>query len=89
MVPDLINATFEFGSGVAVWSNVRALLRHSAVMGIDPKVIALFQAWGLWNLYYYPSLGQWASFYGGLMITAANGTWLLLYVRILLRIRYS
>lgn len=38
--------------------------------------IIFFWAWGMWNLYYYPSLDQWWSFAGGLWIVFANGVWM-------------
>jgi hypothetical protein len=33
---------------------------------------AFFAAWGLWNLYYYPHLGQWASWAGGVAVVTTN-----------------
>lgn len=46
--------------------------------GVDWRVTAFFAIWGGWNLYYYPSLGQWASFMGGVVIVTTNIIWLLL-----------
>jgi len=31
---------------------------------------------GLWNLYYYPSLDQWASFVVGVFVVTANIAWI-------------
>lgn len=78
MTPDLINAMFETAGGTMVWLNVLAIRRDQQVKGIEPWAIALMTLWGCWNLWYYPHLGQWASFWGGLVIVSANvaGLWL-------------
>ena len=48
------------------------------VRGVSAWMVVFMLAWGLWNLYYYPSLGQWGSFFGGLSVAAANITWIAL-----------
>jgi len=35
-----------------------------------------FTSWGMWNLFYYPHLGQWYSFAGGVFIVSVNTFWL-------------
>lgn len=75
---DLVNGGFELLGAAALLGNVRALYRDKTVKGVDWRATAFFQTWGLWNLYYYPSLDQWASFAGGLAITAVNTWWLAL-----------
>lgn len=75
---DFINGFFEFAGGLMVWMNVLALYRDKKVMGVNIWATVLFNSWGFWNLYYYPSLGQWASFYGGLVIVSANSVWIFL-----------
>lgn len=78
---DVANGLFEVCGGLAVWQNCRRLLRDRQVRGTDWRVTALFTAWGFWNLYYYPSLGQWASFAGGLVIVSGNFFWVALAIR--------
>lgn len=78
--PDLINGAFEALAGLAVLNHCRALHRDKQVRGVAVSSTAFFTAWGLWNLYYYPQLGQIWSFVGGIVVTAAN----LLYVSMLL-----
>ena len=39
---------------------------------------AFFTSWGVWNLYYYPTLHQWASFVGGIFLVLGNGTWVIM-----------
>lgn len=41
---------------------------------------AFFSAWGIWNLVYYPTLGQWASFIGGVLLVAGNVAWVVLAI---------
>ena len=80
-IPDLINGSFELTGGLLCWANVRRLLRDRKVQGVDWRVSAFFSAWGFWNLFYYPSLSQWASFVGGLAIVVANTAWVVLALR--------
>lgn len=72
---DLINGTFEFGAGFAVLLHCRQLFKDKMVRGISWLATLFFSSWGIWNLYYYPHLGQWASFFGGLSIVSANLLW--------------
>lgn len=76
--PDLVNAVFELWGGVAVWQNVRALWRDKVVMGSSISAVAFFVCWGLWNLFYYPHLEQWASLVGAVFIVAGNLAWVAL-----------
>jgi hypothetical protein len=79
--PDVINGIFEGGGSIFLWLNVRRLLQDRGYKGVYVPAIAFFAGWGIWNLYYYPHLGQWLSFTGGLSIVIANVT----YVALLLK----
>lgn len=72
---DLVNGLFELFGGFFLWGNVRRARRDRRFRGVAIVPTAFFTAWGVWNLYYYPSLGQWLSFVGGLNIVAANCVW--------------
>ena len=74
--PDLINGAFEFLGGFALWDNVKRIKIDKQTRGVNWRVTFFFAAWGFWNLFYYPSLDQWLSFFGGLNIVAANAAWL-------------
>ncbi len=76
MTPDLINGLFEAGGAVTLCLNVRALWRDRGISGVHWGPVAFFSAWGLWNLIYYPSLHQWFSFAGGLLVVTINLVWL-------------
>ena len=71
---DFINGMFEVVGGAMVFDHCRALYRDKELKGVSILATSVFFTWGLWNLYYYPSLGQWLSFAGGCSIVVANGT---------------
>jgi hypothetical protein len=77
---DMCNAAFELFGGVFVLNHCRALFEAKIVKGISIVSTVFFTAWGVWNLYYYPSLGQWASFAGGVFICLANLLWVAIRV---------
>lgn len=80
MTPDQINAVFEFLSAVFISMNVRRLYRDKKVAGVSLWPTAFFTSWCVWNLYFYPALGQWWSFGAGILIGLVNATWLTLAV---------
>lgn len=73
---DLINGCFEAGGAAFIAFSILKLYREKEVRGVSWVHVAFFSAWGFFNLIYYPSLGQWLSFAGGLAIVAANTFWL-------------
>jgi hypothetical protein len=50
------------------------------INGLFEASVVFFTAWGVWNLFYYPALGQSLSFIGGLFVVVANS----IYVGMLL-----
>lgn len=78
MTPDLINGVFETVGGLMCWMNVQKVLKDKSVAGVYWPIQAFFSAWGLWNLYYYPTLNQWASFVGGVFLVVGNTIWTVL-----------
>ena len=79
---DAINAVFEAGGGLLLCLNVARLLRDRTIAGVSIVPAAWITAWGLWNLIYYPALGQWFSFAAGLLVVTANATWVILALRL-------
>lgn len=75
-----MNGLFEFGGALFVLNHSRVLYLDKAVKGVSLVSIVYFLAWGLWNLIYYPSLGQFWSFVGGVGLVAANFIWTALFV---------
>lgn len=74
--PDYINGAFEVLGAVAIFGHVRRVLKDKAVAGVSIASTMFFASWGFWNLYYYPHLGQWASFAGGIAIVLGNCIWI-------------
>jgi len=75
MSNDLINGIFEFTGGVLLWFNVYKLIQDKQVRGLYLPVCVFFAAWGIWNMFYYPSLHQMYSFIGAAFLAAANIVW--------------
>ena len=82
---DIVNACFEFFGAAVSAFNVRSIVRDKQVQGFNPMTTVFFTSWGIFNMFYYPSLEQWWSFFGGLAIVLVNAVWLffvcLYYVR--------
>ena len=76
MTPDMINALFEFGAAIVLLLNSRAIIRDKGYAGVSVFPVAFFAAWGTWNLYFYPFLGQTWSFVAGVLVLLANLTWI-------------
>jgi hypothetical protein len=76
-IPDLINGLFESTGAFFILLSVLKLHRDKKVRGVHWLHTSFFAAWGYWNLYYYPHLGQWFSFWGGIGITVTNTVWVL------------
>lgn len=74
---DIINGLFEFVGAFFTWRNYFQLRKDRELKGIWWPLIAFMSLWGLWNLIYYPSLNQWASFAGGMALVAGNLLWIL------------
>lgn len=72
---DVINGLFEFGAAVAILNHCRTLHGHKEVRGMSTVSTIFFTAWGCFNIVFYPSLGQWWSFYGGLCVVSTNVLW--------------
>jgi ABC-type transport system involved in cytochrome c biogenesis permease subunit len=72
---DVVNGAFELSGGLFLFLNVLRLLRDKKVSGVSLAPVIFFSVWGLWNLYYYPSLGQWCSLVGGVTVVIMNTVW--------------
>lgn len=77
-IPDLVNGLFEGLGSVLTWLNVAQLIKDRGYAGVKASITVFWFLWGVWNLYYYPHLGQWLSFTGGVSIMIGNLAWVLL-----------
>jgi hypothetical protein len=77
---DWINGSFELVGGLLCWLNFKQLLKDKKIDGVYWPVTAFFTLWGIWNLYYYPQLGQIISFIGGIFLVLGNLSWVCLAI---------
>ncbi len=77
---DQINAAFEVAGAVFMLLNIRRLLIDKKLAGVSIIPTVVYSFWGLWNLYFYPAVGQVLSFYAGIGIFVANLIWIALAV---------
>ena len=76
MNPDMINGLLESIGGLFIVGSIFQLYKDKRVLGIYWPHPIFFTAWGFWNLFYYPHLEQWFSFYGSVFLVVANAIWL-------------
>jgi hypothetical protein len=79
---DAINGAIELVGALFTWRSLLQLWRDREVKGVYWPATAFWAVWGIWNLYYYPSLGQWLSFCAGAFLVLGNVCWLALVVRL-------
>lgn len=78
---DIINAMFELFGGFFILNHCWVAYKDKAVAGVSIVSVIFFSLWGYWNLYYYPSLDQMWSFYGGVFIVITNTLWVFLLLK--------
>ncbi len=74
--PDIVNGTYELIGAPFIFLSVLNLYKQKKVKGVSWIHVCFFTTWGYWNLFYYPHLNQWFSFYGAIAIVIANTIWL-------------
>jgi hypothetical protein len=82
MIADIVNAALETVGGVLLWLHVLRAWRDGEIKGAHWAPALFFGAWGAWNLFYYPLLGQYLSAAAGVMPLIANVAYLVLYRRL-------
>ena len=75
LTPDIGNAFFEGVGAFLQVKNTMQIYKDKQVKGVYWPAWLFFTAWGYWNMWYYPSLGQWWSFFAGSLIAVANTAW--------------
>lgn len=75
---DLINASFELFASLFILNHCFVLYKDKLVRGISLVSTVFFTLWGFWNMFYYPHIGQTASFYAGIMVAFTNALWVCL-----------
>jgi len=77
---DALNGSLELLGGLFIAFSIARILRDKEVRGISWIHVGFFTIWGLWNLFYYPHLGQTWSFIGGIGVFVANSIYLALLI---------
>ena len=73
---DNVNGTYETIGGLFMLANCIKVYKDKEVKGISLTSAMFFCSWGLWNIVYYPSLNQWMSTIGAILLAFFNTTWL-------------
>lgn len=75
---DIVNGLFEAFGFLAIMTSVMKLQKDKSVRGVSPMMTVFFTSWGVWNIYYYPSLHQVVSGAAAALTCLANAYWLVL-----------
>jgi hypothetical protein len=81
MTPDFWNGQFELLASILVLRHCRVLRVYNQSYGAGFWSTVFFVIWGIWNLYYYPSLFQKWSTAGAVCVTIANSYWVFLIIK--------
>lgn len=79
-IQDFVNGSFEALGGLFVLNHCRILYGDKAVKGVSILSTVFFLSWGCWNIFFYPHLGLWWSFAGGVVLVMTNMLWSCLLV---------
>lgn len=85
LTADVINGLYEFGGALVLSLHVKALLKEKQWRGVSWVPFAFFTSWGVWNLFFYPMVGCWWSFAGGVALVAVNAV----YCALMWKYRYN
>ncbi|KKM77927.1 hypothetical protein LCGC14_1365090 [marine sediment metagenome] len=77
---DNVNGLFEFLSGFFLLLHCVKMYQDKKIRGISLLAGIYFVTWSYWNLFYYPCLGQWGSFGGGVFSTMIHTIWFFMIV---------
>jgi hypothetical protein len=81
LTPDTINALFEGFGALFLFADCHKLQLHKELRGVYWPGRVFWALWGLWNVFYYPAIGQPLSFAMGVSVLAANVLWCALAIR--------
>lgn len=81
MSPDVVNGAFELAGAIVIGRQCFHVLRDREVAGVRWTLPGFFWLWGLWNLFYYPSLQQPWSFAGACLVFLTHSCYAILLWR--------
>jgi hypothetical protein len=78
---DITNGFFEIVGSIAVWANVRQIVKDKRSAGISPLAMGFFTIWAFWNLIYYYHLSQWFSMLAAVPLAIGDLIWVGLMIK--------
>jgi hypothetical protein len=80
---DIINGLFEAFAALFILNHCRVLWQTKQPHGVSLLSTFFFTVWGVYNVWYFPHLGQMFSFYCGISVVIANLCWVgsIIYLR--------
>jgi hypothetical protein len=84
-VADFVNSLFESIGAYGAWRNAYQLYKDKEIKGVYYPLYIFYFSWGVWNCIFYPSLGQWFSTVGGVILTLGNLAWVIMAIKLKLR----
>ncbi|XAI95940.1 hypothetical protein [Microcystis phage Mwe-JY26] len=76
MTPDIINAGFQLLAAFLIAMHCRAVWKARDVAGVSIFATFCFALWGVWNVYYFATLGQVWSYYAAYACAAAHAAYM-------------
>lgn len=76
ITPDMLNAIFEGGLSLFIFMSVWKLHKDKLLRGVFWPMVAFTMSWGYFNLWFYPVIDQWWSFFAGIAVVTSNTIWL-------------
>ena len=73
---DFVNGLFELIGAAFIAMSIRRLIIDKQVRGLSLWHPMFFLLWGAWNLWFYPAVGCWYSFTGGVAVFITNAIWM-------------
>ena len=77
MNTDTINGLFEFIAAGFLIFNCFKIYKDKCIRGVCAFPFVIYTIWGFWNLFFYPSVGCWLSFFGGICVVCINSIYCL------------
>lgn len=75
---DLVNGLFELFGGIFLSLHCWRLYKDKEIKGVSFFPFIFYTCWGYFNLFFYPSLNCWYSFYGGIIVVSVNTVYLVM-----------
>lgn len=76
MSADVINACFNVGGSLAIWSSIFKLYKDKLVRGIHWPMMIFFLSWSTWNIWFYAHFQQWVSVAAGFLMFTSEAVYI-------------